>query len=117
MLAAMVERSFVTPAVLEEVTRPQVAYRHPDAVEIEAAIQRGEFERLVLTEAEVKQAGAIAERVPGLHAGEAEVLAAAIGRSLSAVIFERRAQRVARSLGADLVDVVELLVGGQLRAG
>lgn len=31
---------------------------------------------------------------------------------MPAVIFERRARRVARMLGADLVDVTELIVAG-----
>ena len=52
------------------------------------------------------------ERIPGLHHGEAEILSVAISRSMPAVIFERRARRVARMLGADLIDVTELIVAG-----
>jgi len=52
------------------------------------------------------------KRIPGLDPGEAEVLAVSIARSLPAVIFERRARRVAGALGAGLIDVIELIVRG-----
>ncbi len=104
--------ALVTPTVLEEVTRPQIAYRHPDAVEVEQAIERGEIGVVTLTQAEHDAAVDMTKRVPGLDPGETEVLAVAISRTIPAVIFERRARRVARALGANLVGVVELLVAG-----
>jgi predicted nucleic acid-binding protein len=112
VLTIAVHRAYATPAVVEEVTRPQLAYRHPDAIEVEAAVGRGDITLLTLTEIERRRAASIAERVPGLHRGEAEVLAIALERATPAVIFERRARRVAASLGAELVDVTELLVAG-----
>jgi len=102
----------VTPMVLEEVTRPQLAYRHPDAVEIEQAVASGLIETMELSGDEESEASSMLERIPGLHHGEAEVLSVAISRSMPAVIFERRARRVARMLGAELVDVTELIVAG-----
>jgi len=112
VLAVAAEHSFATPTVLEEVTRPQIAYRHPDAVVIEQTVDSGMIGVLDLVKAEAEAAADMAQRVPGLDPGEAEVIAVAIERSIPAVIFERRAQRVAVSLGAPLVDVVELLVAG-----
>ena len=112
VLANATKEAVVTPTVLEEVTRPQLAYRHPDAVDIEQAVDRGLVRVKELGDEEQALAADFAARVPGLHLGEAEVLAVAVSRSLAAVIFERQARRVARSLGAELVDVVELLVAG-----
>ena len=112
VLSTVTREALVTPAVLEEVTRPQVAYRHPDAAEIEASVTRGALKLLTLTVQEQENASGIAERIPGLDPGEAEVLAVSIARSLPAVIFERRARRVAGALGAGLIDVIELIVRG-----
>ena len=113
VLPAAIKTAFVTPTVLEEVTRPQVAYRHPDAVEIERAVVRGLIEVSTLTDAERESASGIVAHVPGLQPGETEVLSVAISRAIPAVIFERRARRVAASLGADLIDVTELIVAGK----
>ena len=112
VMAVATDQAAVTPTVLEEVTRPQLAYQHPDAVEIEQAVSRGLIHVWELDDDEQAVAEDFTERVPGLHQGEAEVLALAVSRSASAVIFERRARRVGRTLGAELVDVVELLVAG-----
>jgi predicted nucleic acid-binding protein len=112
VLTIAVGSASTTPAVLEEVTRPQMTYRHPDAIEIEAAVDRGTLSRLTLHDDERDRARRIGERVPGLHAGETEVLAVALERRIPAVIFERPARRIAASLGADLIDVTELLVAG-----
>jgi predicted nucleic acid-binding protein len=112
VLSNAVGSAFTTPAVLEEATRPQLAYRHPDAVEIEMALQRGVIAVLVLTERERMRARDIAGQIPGFHLGETEVLAAAIARDIPAVFFERRARRVAGALGAGLVDVTDLIVAG-----
>jgi predicted nucleic acid-binding protein len=112
VLEVSTRQAFVTPAVIEEVTRPQLAYRHPDAVVVERAMAAGTLEATEPTAAEQGRAHDIATLVSGLHSAEAEVLAIAISRTIPAVIFERRARRVAASLGASLVDVTELLVAG-----
>ena len=112
VLTVAAESAVVTPAVLAEVTRPQMAYRHPDAVEIEGAVDRGDLEVVEIRADESAHAREIERDVPGLHRGETEVLAVAIARSMPAVIFERRARRVAGSLGAQLVDMTELIVAG-----
>ncbi len=112
VLSVATGEASVTPTVLEEVTRPQLAYRHPDAVEIEQAVTSGLIRVQELDGDERSLAVDFTERVPGLHHGEAEVLSLAVSRSVSAVIFERQARRVARTLGAELVDVIELIVAG-----
>ena len=117
VLAGASEASVVTPTVLDEVTRPQLAYRHPDAVEIERAVNDGLITVVALGEEEQTIAVDFADRVPGLHRGEAEVLSLAVSKSMPAVIFERQARRVARTLGAELIDVVELIVAGTADQG
>jgi predicted nucleic acid-binding protein len=112
VLSVATRAAAVTPMVFEEATRPQLAYRHPDAVEIEQAVASGRIETLELSGDEESEASSMLERIPGLHHGEAEVLSVAVSRSMPAVIFERRARRVARMLGAELVDVTELIVAG-----
>jgi predicted nucleic acid-binding protein len=102
----------VTPAVAKETTRPAVAYRHRDGLVIEAALEDGRLALLELTPSETGIGSDLSGRIAGMHRGECEVLAVAIERSMSAVIFERRARAVARALGIHLVDVVELLVQG-----
>jgi predicted nucleic acid-binding protein len=112
VLSVAVQEALVTPTVLEEATRPQLAYRHPDAVRIEGAAADGLIRVTAPTGEEGARARELASRIAGLHRGEAEVLSVAIGRSIPAVIFERRARRVADSLGARLLDVTELIVAG-----
>ncbi len=112
VLSVVTDTAVVTPTVLEEVTRPQLAYRHPDSVEIEQAVANGLVHVWELEADERSLAEDFAKQVPGLHHGEAEALSLAVSRSMAAVIFERQARRVARTLGAELVDVVEMLVAG-----
>lgn len=104
--------AIATPSVIEEATRPSMAYRHPDAVLIEQAVSRGDIGQVSLDAGELAEAGAIEQQVAGLHAGECEVLAVARARNLAAVIFERPGRRVARASGIRLVDTVELLFAG-----
>ncbi len=112
VLAVTATTVHVTPAVLEEMTRPQVAYRHPDAVEIERVVAKGQMAVVMPTASEQEAAMDLERRIPGLGSGKTEVLSIAISRSFTAVIFERRARRVAASLGVKLIDIVELLVAG-----
>ena len=104
-------------SVLAEATRPAIAMRHPDAIVIEDEVQRGTILSLGLDAAEVARARDIERRVPGLHAGECEVLAVALARGMPAVIFERRARRVARAMGVSPVDMIELLFAGTADQG
>jgi predicted nucleic acid-binding protein len=112
VLATAADAAYVPAVVVDETTRPALALRHPDAIAIERAIHQGLLTVLDPTGPEQAAATEIGDRVPGLHAGECQVLAIALHRGIAAVIFERRAQRVARSMGAELVDIVELLVAG-----
>lgn len=99
----------MTTAVREEAVLPRAAYRFPEVIVIEAAIDRGLIEVRPLTAAESELATSIEARVPALGRGEREVIAVSIERSLDAVMFDRRARRVARALGASVVDMFEVV--------
>lgn len=99
----------ITSAVAEETARPQLGYRHPDAIAIDRAIASG---RILIVEPARKESVAtemLAERVPGLGLGERQTLAVAIERRIPTVIFDRRGRRVAAALGAPSMDLLELL--------
>lgn len=102
----------VPASVFEETTRPALAFRHPDAFRIEEAVTGGELEVIQTTLAEREAAEALAARIPQMHPGECEVLAMATGRVMPAVLFERRARVIARVLGVELFDLVDLLFDG-----
>jgi predicted nucleic acid-binding protein len=105
-------KGIMTPAVVEETTRPALLFRHPDAAVIEAALRAGTIQATDLEASELSAAEALAARIPALHLGECEVLAVAQERRLQAVLFERRARNVARTIGVQLTDVIELLFRG-----
>ncbi len=111
-LDAMNLPALVPASVVRETTRPAVAYRHRDAIVIESAISAGRLGLVELTAEEEAFASSMSARVTGLHAGECDVLAVAITRSIPAVIFERRAKAVARAFGARLLDLVQVLFEG-----
>jgi predicted nucleic acid-binding protein len=102
----------VPPHVIDEVATPALIYRHPDAMAIEEAARRGLLSPISLAVAEEHNAHRLSKQLPGMHVGECQVLAVAIERSIPAVIFERRGRSVARALGVELVDVIELVFGG-----
>lgn len=102
----------MTTGVREEALLPPAAYRFPEVVEIEAAMDRGLIEVTQLTTSESEFAQGIQTRVPALGRGEREVIAVSIGRSLDAVMFDRRARRVASALGAPIVDMFEVIFRG-----
>lgn len=102
----------MTTGVREEALLPPAAYRFPEVVELEAAIDRGLIEVTQLTSSESEFAEGIKTRVPALGRGEREVIAVSIGRSLDAVMFDRRVRRVASALGAPVVDMFEVIFRG-----
>lgn len=102
----------ITTGVRDEAVLSRATYRFPEAVEIETAINRGLIEVTPLTAAERELATSIGARVPALGRGEREVIAVSIERSLDAVMFDRRARRVARALGASVVDMFEVVFRG-----
>jgi len=112
VIAAAGYQGLVPPPVVAETTRPAIAFMHADALSIEQAVRKGVLSTVAPTAEEHASAGDIARRVGGLHAGECDVLAIGLSRSIPAVIFERRARRVATALGLRLVDVLELLFAG-----
>jgi len=102
----------ITPEVERETARPGLAYRFPDALAIAEAIRDGVLVRTELTDAEQRVATRLAAEAGGLDAGESEVLAVAEARELPVLLHERRAIRLARSLGLDTWSPVRLLMAG-----
>jgi predicted nucleic acid-binding protein len=105
-------RALIPPAVTGETTRPALIYRHADAAVIEQAVRDGIIEPVQLAAVERARADELTHRIPALHAGEREVLAIALERQIPAMLFERRARNVAKTIGIRLTDVVELLFRG-----
>jgi predicted nucleic acid-binding protein len=102
----------ITPEVERESARPGLAYRFPDALTIAEAIRDGILVRTELTEEERRIAARLGAEAGGLDAGESEVLAAAEARELPVLLHERRAIRLARSLGLDTWSPLRLLMEG-----
>jgi len=102
----------VTPEVERETARPGLAYRFPDAVSIGDALRDRVLTRIILSEDERADAGRLAASARGIHPGESEVLAVATGRDIPVLLYERRALRLARSLGLDTWSPIRLLVEG-----
>ena len=103
---------YITPEVERETSRAGLAYRYPDALAIAEAIRDGVLVRIELTDQERRAAGRLATESGGLDAGESEVLAVAEARELPVLLHERRAIRLARSLGLDTWSPIRLLMAG-----
>ena len=108
---------YVTPEVERETARAGLAYRYPDALAIAGAIRDGVLVRTELTDEERRGAARLSTDAGGLDAGESEVLAAAEARELPVLLHERRAIRLARSLGLDTWSPIRLLMAGTLDRG
>lgn len=102
----------VTPEVERETARPGLGYEYPDSLVIAEALRSGRLKRTELSAAERQLAERLRQETGGIDAGEAEVLAAAAQRRLPALLFERRATRLARSMGIDSWTPVRLLLAG-----
>lgn len=89
----------VTPEVERETARTGLAYVYPDASLIAEALRTGLLSGTELTDEENEVAQRLAAEAGGLDRGESEVLATAAQRSLPALLYDRRATRLARSLG------------------
>jgi predicted nucleic acid-binding protein len=105
-------RPMVTPAVERETATAGLAYEHPDAAVVANAIRDGTLEPTKLSREEEQEADRLMAASGGLDRGEAEVLAAAASRTLPVLLFERRATRLAASLGLEAWSAVEILVAG-----
>ena len=104
--------AIVTPEVERETSRPALAYDHPDSMLIAEALRTGLIERTTLDEAEVARAATLLEQAGGIGRGEAEVLAAGQARNAPVLLFERRALKLAASLGLEVWSPPRLLIGG-----
>lgn len=103
------EPAFITQAVRREAVLPQAAYRFPEIAAIDSALRTGRFVAVDLGADEERAVADIGRRVPGLGLGERETIAVARARGWSAVLHDRRANRVAQSFGVPIVGIVELL--------
>ena len=102
----------VTQEVERETARPGLGYEHPDALVIADALRSGLLKRTVLTGAEQEAAARVLDEAGGIDQGEAEILAAAAQRGQVVLLFERRATRLARSMGIEAWTPVRLLFAG-----
>ncbi len=107
----------VTAEVERETARAGLAYDHPDAMTIAEALRDGALHRTTISDRERAVAQRLGAEAGGLDIGESEVLAAAQARRLPVVIFERRATRLARSMGLETWSPVRLLIAGTADAG
>lgn len=111
VFSAAGQAPLVTPEVQRETSRPGLAYRFPDAVLIADAL-RGGLLALTVSDDERRVAERLGVDAGGLDRGESEVLAVAVNRRLPVLLYERRAARLARSLGLDTWSPIRLLVAG-----
>lgn len=88
---------------------PPAAYRFTEIATIDAAIRDGRILVGELRPDEVALVADLQSRIPGLGQGERESIAMAAGREWSVVLLDRRALRVARTLGVSCVSVAEVL--------
>lgn len=99
----------ITDGVRREALLPQAAYRFPEITAIHAALGGGRIAVVALRPDEKDAVLDLGHRVPGLGLGERESIVVAHARSWSAVLFDRRANRIAESFGVRVAGVVELL--------
>ncbi|MDQ3689672.1 MAG: hypothetical protein M3406_06475 [Chloroflexota bacterium] len=100
----------LTEGVRRETLVPQATYRFPEIVAIERALAVGQLRLLPMHADEQEAAADLERRIPGLGTGERESIAVAQGRTWSALLFDRRAARIARSMGIQAVTPIEILL-------
>ncbi len=105
-------RAVVPPSVLAETARPELAFRHPEAAIIGRAATDDVITVVALEGIEREFATGLSGRTAGLHAGELEVLALGYTRGWPVCLHERQASRLARGMGIETVDTIELLFDG-----
>jgi predicted nucleic acid-binding protein len=105
-------RSVVTSGVEREVVLPPSAYRFPEIARIEALIRAGSLEVVSMDTTEHDRTDRLGDEVPGLGRGERETIAVAAARGWLAVLFDRRARRIADASGVAVVGIPALLVEG-----
>ena len=103
--------ALITEAVRREGVLPQAAYRFSEIAWIDEGIRVGRISVVALRSDEEEAVVDIGRRIPGLGLGERESIAVALARGWSAVLFDRRANRIAQALGVRVVGIVEVLFG------
>lgn len=106
------DRPAIVREVQQEVVAPGLGYRFPDALTIERAIQSGRIEVIAATPEERQQGNALVAEAGGLHRGEAVTIAVAVSRQWPVCVFERQARTLARAVGVEVIDPVEVLFAG-----
>lgn len=101
----------ITIGVRREVLVPQAAVRFPEMARIERAMGEGQLVLTALRQEEQAAADDINTRIPGLGVGERESLALAATRGFAVVLHDRRASRIGRAMGIDVVGPLDLLFG------
>ncbi len=109
--------ALITAGVRREVLVPQAAVRFPEMARIDRAVAEGWIAVTPLRQGEQRAADEIGTRIPGLGVGERESLAVAAARGLSVVLHDRRASRIGRAMGLDVVGPLDLLFGRTLDDG
>ncbi len=102
-------RALMTAGVRREVLVPQAAVRFPEMARIDRAIGEGRLGVEPLQPGEQRAADDLGTRIPGLGVGERESIAIAGARALALVLHDRRASRIGRAMGIDVVGPVYLL--------
>jgi predicted nucleic acid-binding protein len=102
----------VPPSVYEEAARPELAFRHPETATVQRVRADGQLQVVDLDATEHELAADLAGRYGGLHSGELDVLALGSSRGWTVCFHERQAARIARSLGLETINVVEVLFAG-----
>jgi hypothetical protein len=104
--------ALIPPAVIAETATPALQYIHADALTISEAIARGVVSGTKLSPTEQATADRLMAEPTGIDVGEAQVLAVGKERGLAVVLTERRGRSVARQMGVETRDVVEILFAG-----
>jgi predicted nucleic acid-binding protein len=100
---------WIAEAVRREAIVPQAAYRFPEIARIDSALDDNRILVTELQDSETEVASGFADRVPGLGLGERETMAIALERDWTALLFDRRARRVADGFGIRQTGIAELL--------
>jgi len=105
-------RATVPMSVARETSAGGLAFRHPDAGLIAGAFRDRMIDVENMTEEETGNATRLQGMAGGLSRADADVLALGPSRSAPVCLAERQASRLARSLGLEVVGVVQLLFDG-----
>ena len=105
----------LTPTVYEEVVTRGKAKGFPDAIRVEAEVERRTLQVVTLTAREKRWASTLASQVRGLSQADCETLACAKERDLPLLMEERRGRNVARARNIAYVTIQVFPLYGLIR--